>query len=395
MPLSLNAFRREVHDEYFRILDYWKKYAIDTQNGGFYGRVDFNNQPITDAPKAIVINSRILWTYSIAYIYFKNPEYLTIAQRAFYYIQNHFIDKKSGGVYWSVNAKGEPIETKKQIYGHAFAIYGLSEYYRATKQKPALDLAIQIYQVIEKYAFEPIHKGYIEAFERDWSQTTEYILCRGESRKSMNTHLHLLEAFTNLYRIWKDEKFKGQFKDMIEVMLNRIIDQKTARMNLFFKENWERTSESISYGHDIEASWLIVEAAEVLGDKAIIKKTKEVALNMAKAACDGLGTDNGMNYEYESAKNHLNNERSWWVMAEAVVGFFNAYQLTGKSHFLEKSINSWEFIKKHLIDYQNGEWYGGVKPDGTKVGKDKITFWKCPYHNSRMCLEIWHRIGRS
>jgi mannobiose 2-epimerase len=175
--------------------------------------------------------------------------------------------------------------------------------------------------------------------------------------------------------------------------MNKIVDNQTYRMTLFFDEQWNHKSETISYGHDIEASWLIWEAAEVLHDKTIIVKARDLCLNMAKAACDGLGKDNGMNYEFEPSKNHLNDERSWWVMAEACVGFMNAYQMTKKVHYLEKSTQSWEFIKKHLLDLQKGEWFGGVKPDGTITMKNKITFWKCPYHNSRMCLEIWKRLG--
>lgn len=393
-PLNLPTFRREVYNEYFRILEYWQQHSIDTQKGGFYGQVNGDNEVVADAPKAIVINSRILWTFSTAYIHFPNQEYLKIARRAFDYIKTYFVDRNHGGVYWSVKANGSPLETKKQMYGNAFAIYGLSEFYRATKQKAALDLAVSIYNLIEKHSFDPTHKGYIEAFNQDWSQTDDYILSKGESRKSMNTHLHLLEAYTNLYRVWKNEAFKKQFKGILEAVLDKVVDNKTYRMNLFFKENWERTSESISYGHDIEASWLILEAAEVLHDKETLSKAKEICINMAKAACDGLDADGGMNYEFEPSKNHLNTERSWWVIAEATVGFFNAYQMTGKSHFLEKSIKSWEYIKKHLLDLQKGEWYGGVKADGTVTGRDKINFWKGPYHNSRMCLEIWKRIEK-
>jgi mannobiose 2-epimerase len=208
----------------------------------------------------------------------------------------------------------------------------------------------------------------------------------------MNTHLHLLEAFTNLYRVWHDEASKKQFKGILEVMMEKIVDNQTYRMNLFFDEKWQRTSEAISYGHDIEASWLIWEAAEFLNDKKIKEKAKALCINMAKAACDGLGSDNGMAYEYEPSTKHLNDERSWWVMTEACVGFMNAYQLTGKVHFLEKSTKSWEFIKKNLLDLKGGEWFGGVKTDGTVTDKQKVTFWKGPYHNSRMCLEIWKRL---
>ncbi len=391
MPLSIPALGQEAQQEFSNILSYWINYSIDEKQGGFYGRVTTDNVPIPNEPKSIVVNSRILWTFSTAYISFRKQSYLAVATRAFNYIETYFIDKEKGGVFWSVNADGTPLERKKQIYGHAFAIYGLSEYYRATKQAKALDLAIELYKLVEKYSFDPQNGGYIEAFAADWSQTNDYILSKGDRRKSMNTHLHLLEAYTNLYRAFPDVGLRQQLKKMLGVFTEHIITNN--RMSLFFDEQWNLKSTEISYGHDIEASWLLWETAEVLDDKLLLPKIKDVSISMAKAAIDGLAADGGMNYELNVATNHLNTNKDWWVQAEAMVGFYNAFQLTGKVNYLEKATNSWEFIKKYLIDKEKGEWFWGVKEDHSIYNKDKISFWKGPYHNARACLEIWRRAG--
>lgn len=395
MPITSYDFREEVKLELFRILDYWIKYAVDKDKGGFYGLVNDKNVPDDNAPRAIVINSRILWTFAAAHQLFPDPRYPVIAKRAFDYIKKYFIDDTYGGVYWSVASDGSPLQTKKQLYGHAFAIYGLSEYFALTKDEEVLKTVIAIFKQVIKYGYDASKGGYTEAFERDWNNTDDYILSKAPNNKSMNTHLHLLEAFTNLYRVWKDKSSEFHLRHSIEVMLDHIIDPKTNRMGLFFTKDWELQSTIISYGHDIEASWLLYEAAEVLGDKAMIARCKTMAMLMAKAATDGLAKDGSLNYELEPATNHLNENKQWWPQAEAMVGFFNAYQLTRKVHYLEKAEKVWEFIKKHLIDPDNGEWCGAVDAGYKILSCNKITFWKCPYHNGRACMEIWRRLGKN
>src|SRR5260221_12358286 len=394
MSISPHDFRQEVKQELFRILGYWMKHAPDNEKGGFYGLVNDKNIPDSNADKAIVINSRILWTFSAAKQLFPNPEYPVIAKRAFDYISKYFIDEKYGGVYWSVASDGSPKQTKKQLYGHAFAIYGIAEYYKITNDKSVLQVAIDIYKNVINHAYDADKGGYTEAFERNWSNTDDYILSKAPDSKSMNTHLHLLEAFTNLYRVWKDESSRFHLRHSIDVMLNHIINPAANSMTLFFTKDWERKSTIISYGHDIEASWLLYEAAEVLGDKAIIDKCKTMSMKMSKAAKNGLAEDGSLNYELDTVTNHLNDSKQWWPQTEAMVGFFNAYQLTGKVNYLEKSEKVWEFIKKHLIDYEYGEWCGDISADYRIRSCDKITFWKCPYHNGRACMEIWKRLGK-
>lgn len=394
MSIAPDTYRQEVKDELFRILNYWMKYSVEKDGDGFYGIVNDQNIPDSKAPKAIVINSRILWTFSAAHQMFPNTAYPLMAQRAYDYIRKYFVDEKYGGVYWSVAADGSPLETKKQLYGHAFAIYGLAEYSKINKDSEVLNTAIAIFKKAIEYAYDAVNGGYTEAFERDWSDTSDYLLTKARNSKSMNTHLHLLEAFTNLYRVWKNESSKFHLRHSIELMLHHIIDPSTNSMTLFFTRDWQRQSSIISYGHDIEGSWLLCEAAEVLGDKTLINKCKDMAMQMAKAATLGLAKDGSLNYELDTTDNKLNESKQWWPQAEAMVGFFNAWQLTRKVNYLEKSENAWTFIKNHLIDKEYGEWCGGIDANYKILSCDKVTFWKCPYHNGRACMEIYSRFGR-
>jgi len=393
LPLTFTAFRDEVKEELFNILDYWIKYSVDNENGGFYGEVNVENVPDPNAPRSVVVTSRILWTFSAAHQLFPNPKYRELAERAFGYLRQHFVDEQYGGVYWSVTGKGAPLETKKQLYGNAFAIYGFSEYYKVSKDPAALKAAQSIFAAMIKHAYDSKQGGYIEAYERDWSNTTEYILSRGDHRKSMNTHLHILEAFANLYTVWKSPESTFHLRHAINMMLLHIIDSQTKRMNLFFNEEWGRLTTTISYGHDIEASWLLLEAAEILGERETIEKCKTVSFGMAVAACDGLAADGALNYEFEPTSGHLNDSKQWWPQAEAMVGLVNAYQISGKVNYLEKAEKVWEWIKKYMIDYKGGEWWPALDANHNVMPGNKISFWKGPYHSSRACMEVWRRLG--
>ncbi len=393
MILTIPNFSTEVKEELLRIMDYWMKYAVDEEHGGFYGRVDGDNKPDPGSPKGIVVTARILWTFSAAHQLFPNSRYPVMAARAFKYINDYFVDKKNGGVFWQVTAEGSPQVTKKQMYGHSFAVYGLSEYYKLTKDKTVLTLLNNIANTFLWYAYDKWNGGYTEAFEEDWGDTDDYILSKGENSKSMNTHLHLLECFTNYYQATGNGNAKFHLEHSIKMMLERIINPDTGRMTLFFREDWTPTTDTISYGHDIEASWLLIEAAEVLGDVKLIEKCKAVSIKMAAAAVDGIAADGALNYEFDPATKHLETRKDWWPQNEAMVGFYNAYQLSGKVHYMEKSEKVWTFSKKYLIDYEKGEWFGSVSADYKTKSRDKVTLWKCPYHNGRACMEMWKRLG--
>ncbi|MEP6746401.1 MAG: AGE family epimerase/isomerase [Bacteroidota bacterium] len=395
MPERLHSFKKELEAELEDILAYWMKYDTDEQFGGFTGRVDqFNNADLY-ADKGSVLNSRILWTFSAAYHRTKNIVYLQYAARAYHYFINHFIDKKYGGVYWSVNYKGDPADKKKQVYAQSFAVYALSEFFLASGLAAAKQHAIELFEVIEQYSFDKIKGGYIDAFAEAWTNMQDMSLSAKDAneKKTMNTHLHILEAYTSLYRIWSSEIVAAKIRGILQNFFEHIIDRESYHLVLFFDENWNRKSNIVSYGHDIEASWLLQEAAEVICEKELIDLSKKLAVKMADAAWQGLDTDGGLWYEYEPEENHLIKEKHWWPQAEAMVGFFNAWQVSGQEMYLQSSLNSWEFTKKHIRDRQFGEWVWGIHADYSIMqGQDKIGIWKCPYHNGRACIEIIKRI---
>lgn len=395
MPLNINTFRSEVLEEFHHILSFWQKHAVDELNGGFVGAANEKGQANPTADKGLVLNSRILWTFARAYLHQKDKAYVQVCKNAFNYLKTYFWDNKNGGLYWTVSPTGHPRETRKLMYGHSFAVYGFSEYYKATGQKEALEMALKTFDNIVKYSYDAKNGGYIEALGQEWQQIDDYILCRGDSRKSMNTHLHLLECFANLYSVYKNEKVRFHLKHCLQIMYDKILGPGSNSMTLFFTESWVPRSTAISYGHDIEASWLLLEAAQILGDKPLLIKIKAKSLAMATAAMQGLLPNNGLIYEKEPDNSHENSNISWWVMAEAMVGFYNAYQLSGKQHFKQKSEDSWAFIKAYLIDHENGEWHGGVDKTGQVNTNEKISMWKCPYHNARACLEMYHRLSTS
>lgn len=395
--IELQQYKKELQLELASILHFWERNSIDKENGGFYGKLDNQNKVYHDAPKGSVLNSRILWSFSAAYNLTVNMDYLHTAERAFQYLQDHFIDKKNGGVYWSVDHKGNPLDTKNQIYALSFAIYGLSEFYKSCKNHKVLKMAIDLYECIVKYSLDSIYGGYIEALAEDWQEIKDLRLSKKDAneKKSMNTHLHVLEGLSNLFMVWSDENLKKRIHELIDIFLKHIIDKKSNHLVLFFDEKWNVKSNIISYGHDIEAAWLVQEAAEIIKDEKLIKQIKSKSVEIADAAAEGRDTDGGLWYELDLAANHLVKEKHWWPQAESMVGYFNAWQITGKEHYLEKSWNSWIFIKNHIIDKKNGEWFWGVKGDYTLMNEDKVGIWKCPYHNSRACIELIKRIQQS
>ena len=343
-----------------------------------------------------MLNARILWSFSAAYNLNKSEAYLNYAERAYQYITSHFIDKEHGGVYWTVDYKGNPLDTKKQVYAIAFTIYALSEYYIASAKDEAKTLAVLLYNLLLKYTYDTIKTGYFEAFTRDWQPISDLRLSAKDAneKKTMNTHLHVLEAYTNLYRIWPDDSLKAQIITLINNFTDHIIDTETNHLVLFFNENWNRRSTTVSYGHDIEATWLLQEAAMVIDDQPLIGKIKQLNIGITEATHKGLDTDGGLWYEYEPVSDHLVKEKHWWPQAEAMVGFYNTWQITGDDRYLQLSKNNWKFVKSHIIDTENGEWVWGINAKGEHMpGEDKVGLWKCPYHNSRACIEIIKRIS--
>lgn len=384
---ELKASCREILTE--NILPFWLHKMQDEEQGGFYGRIDGHGQLHPMADKGAILNARILWTFSAAYRVLGEKEYLQAATRAKDYFLKHFIDTAYGGVYWSVDYKGTPLDTKKQFYAIGFAIYGFSEYARATGDKEALQTAIDLYHCIERHALDHDYNGYIEAMTREWQPISDMRLSDKDENypKSQNTHLHIIEPYTNLYRIWPSEELEHSLRNLITIFTDHILNPRTHHLDLFFDMDWTRMSTTESYGHDIECSWLLHEAALVLGDKDLLEKVEVIVKDVARASEKGLLPNGAMIHESGDADLH------WWVQAEAIVGFFNLYQHFGDEAAMEKAFRLWHYVKRHLIDYENGEWYWSILPDGTvNRTDDKAGFWKCPYHNSRMCLELIERI---
>ena len=378
------------------ILPFWMNKMEDNEQGGFYGEITGNDELRPEASKGAILNARILWTFSSAYRLLKKPEYLETATHAKRYLIDRFYDPQYGGIYWELDYKGNPLDTKKQIYAIGFAIYGLSEYARATGDAEALEYAQRLFEVIEQHSFDPVQNGYLEALTRDWQPIEDMRLSDKDEneKKTMNTHLHILEPYTNLYRVWKDERLERQLRNLIDVFITRILDPQTGHLNLFFEEDWTNKYRIYSYGHDIEASWLIHEAALVLGDETVLKRIEPLIVRIAEAADEGLNPDGSMIYENFLDKGKIDRELHWWVQAENVVGHINLYQHFGDESALDIAARCWEFIKAKLIDHEHGEWHWSILPDGTVNRKDdKAGFWKCPYHNGRMCMEVIERFG--
>ena len=405
------------------ILRFWLEKMIDHENGGFYGRIDANEVLHPEAEKGAILNARILWSFSAAYRVLGNPEYLEAATRAKDYFIEHFIDKEYGGVYWSVDYKGNPLDTKKQFYAIGFAIYGMSEYARATGDREALECALQLFDCIEEYALDREYNGYIEACTREWGKIADMRLSELDANfpKSQNTHLHIIEPYANLYRCLKELqastscdyvpvigsvlpvdvavsmetliRVEAALRNVITIFTDYILNPETHHLDLFFEMDWTRGAGHLeSYGHDIECSWLMHEAALVLGDPQVLEKVEPIVRMVAKASEKGLRPDGSMIHEANLTTGHVDDDLHWWVQAENVVGWFNLYQHFGDEQALQRAVQCWEYIKTQLIDWEHGEWHWSRHPDGSLNNvDDKAGFWKCPYHNSRMCLEIIER----
>jgi mannobiose 2-epimerase len=395
---TLPRFREELVKELKEnILPWWMRHAPDRELGGYHGYIDHQNQVLKGQGKGSVLNARILWTFSAAYRMYKKPEYLETARRAYAYMVSYFIDKKYGGVFWELEPDGKVKSSRKQIYAIAFAIYGLAEYHRASGEDQCLKIARGLFRDIEAHAFDRELNGYTEALTREWSELEDLRLSDKDynESKTMNTHLHILEAYGNLYRVWKDPVLEKALENMLHLFLDKFIDRERMQLNLFFDDRWKLKSSLVSYGHDIECSWLLHEAALILRKEELLKETGQVALKMVKASEAGLADNGGLHYEYFPETMKMDRDKHWWPQAEAMVGYFNAWQLSGQEKFLDRSLGSWTYIKEHIIDREYGEWFWSVDKQGKpQTSKEKAGFWKCPYHNGRACMELVRRIDK-
>jgi mannobiose 2-epimerase len=390
-------FRNEIEGN---ILRFWTERAVDHGNGGFYGLIDSAGRVDEKAPKAAVIHARALWTFSTA-CRLLGERYRTTAEHAFAYLSGKFWDAEKGGLFWMLDYRGRPLAPRKQIYAQAFGIYAFAEYHRATGDALSLDIAKKLFRLVEEHSYDPLHGGYIEALDRDWQPLQDMRLSDKDlnAPKSMNTHLHVLEAYTNLLRVWRDPGLAEKQGRLLNVMLERIVDPKTAHFKLFFDRQWTTLSDRISFGHDIEGSWLMVEAADVLGDGGLLARARKTAVAMAEAVRrEGLDRDGSVFYEADCAGRLVDPSKHWWVEAEGVIGFYNAYEISGDPHYLKAARKAWNYIEEKVVDRLHGEWHAKLTREGVPLTEaedpDAVLagLWKCPYHNARLCYEMMERL---
>jgi cellobiose epimerase len=375
------------------ILPFWMNHVADGK--AFLGSL--TNDLVVDrsAERGALLTSRILWTFSAAFGRYRDPAYLAMAARAYDDLMLRFRDTRHGGFFWSIAADGAVLRDRKQVYGQAFAVYALTEYHAASGSREALDQAIETHRLIEKHA-RASHGGYLEAFGRAWDPIADMRLSGVDLNepKSQNTHLHVMEAYTRLLQAWPDTGLRAVLAELVDTMLTRIVDPATGHLGLFFAEDWTPRYDRISYGHDIEAAWLLTWAAEALRDPALTARIRPLAIKIAEVTlAEGVDADGGV-YNQGGPSGLTDTNKEWWPQAEAVVGFLNAYQLSGQERFLAAALHAWDFIEERLIDKRNGEWFRGVTRDGRLLGNElKVSFWKCPYHNGRTGLEAVHRLA--
>ena len=388
METRTDKFLQEVRENLTScILPYWLK--LKDPRGGFYGEVAADGTILYDAPRGVILNARIIWSFAAAYQALPDTAYLVAAVHARDYFLEHFCDHKYGGVYWSVDAAGERLDTKKQLYSQGFAIYALSELYKATGDDEVLKNAINLYKVVEAYFADKENGGYTEALARDFSPLEDMSLSAHDinADKTMNSHLHVLEAYANLYQVWPDEELKAAVEKLLDIIGTKVMAA-DGHLQLYFRKDWSVMPGGVSYGHDIETSWLALECAMALKDIDVVNRVRPWALAMGKAGNEGLFPDGSMRYE-KFLDGKYDDSRQWWVQAETVVGNLWLWKYHSDPQGAERALSAWNYIRENLVDSKDGEWWWAVLPDGNvDLSQPKVGFWKCPYHNTRMCLQV-------
>ena len=377
-------------------LPFWCGPALDRKNDGWMAWLSNDLKPDRKQPKGLIVNARILWAFSAAYRAQANPLHKQMAERAFDFVMNKFWDAQNGGAFWRLNDAGKVIDDSKKIYGQSFYIYALTEFHRAFGNESALSRAKELFELIERHAHDVKFGGYIEVCRRDWSEAGAEARLSDKDmneKKSMNNHLHILEAYTNLYRVWREPHVAERLRELVEIFLTRILDARTKHLHHFFDEQWIVRSDTYTFGHDIEASWLLCETAEELGDKYLLQRVQAFAVQMAEIAFnEGLGVDGALCYEGRDGK-IIDPGHECWPQAEAVIGFLNAFEISGDGKFLAAAVRVWNYIENNLVDRVHGEWFWRINPDGKPDAKlPKVSEWKGPYHVTRACLETMRRL---
>lgn len=373
------------------IIPFWKSLR-DNEYGGYYGYMDYYLNLDKQAEKGCILNSRITWFFANAYTLLKDESLLDEAKHGFAFMKK-CMDKENGGIYWSMKYNGEPEDTTKHTYNQAFSIYALSSYYEATGDEEALNMAKELFTIIETKCTDEL--GYMEAFDKEFNLVDNDKLSENGvmADKTMNTLLHVFEAYTELYRVAKLPEVKAKLEWIMDVFADKVYNPELHRQEVFFDAQYNTILDLHSYGHDIETAWLMDRGVEVLGDAAYEAKmspiTKDLTAQIYKIAFDGRSLAN------ECEKGVVDTHRIWWVQAESLIGFLNGWQKEPlKTEYLEAAKAQWNFIKEYVVDKRNGsEWFWWVEPDGTPIKKPIVEPWKCPYHNGRMCFEVIKRLS--
>lgn len=394
---QLAAYRDRIErDLRGNILPWWSQHMVDQSRGTFLAEITGEGAPNPAPARGVLLTTRILWSYAAAFRVYGDEELLAMADLAYADLMNRFLDADHGGFIWSIGAADMPVASRKQIYGQAFAIYALAEYHRASVRSEPMHLARTVFDLIEEHGRDREHGGYWEAFGRDWSPIEDVRLSEIDRNdpKSQNTLLHVMEAYTNLLRVWPDDRVRSALRDLVTVMIDHVVDPKTHHLGLFFEPDWKVTTDRCSFGHDIEASWLLWDAGMAVQDEALNRRLLPVVLKIAEVTLETAIDDDGA-LLYEGGPEGISDyTKEWWPQAEALVGFLNAAQLSGEDRYLEAALGLWDFIESKIIDHTNGEWFRAVDRQGKVISThEKAGFWKCPYHNTRAALEAIARLN--
>jgi len=395
-PHNVSESAGRVHDQLFgHILPFWTGPALDHEQGGWLAWMSNDLRVDRSQPKGLILNSRILWTFSAVYRAQPQPLYQEMAHRAFEVVMKQFWDAQYGGAIWRLDGGGRVLDDSKKTYGQAFYIYALAEYWKAFGDSASLARAKELFELIERHTHDAESGGYWETRRRNWSEAPDVRLSDKDmnEKKSMNNHLHLLEAYTNLWRVWREPRVASRLRELIDLFEQRILDAQSGHLQHFFDERWQVRSNTYTFGHDIEASWLLWEAADVIEDAALLRRVRRDALRIAEIVLkEGIDADGGLCYEGKAGK-VIDRRKECWPQAEAVVGFLNAFQLSHEAKYLEVACRVWGYIEQHLVDRVHGEWFWRINADGRPdPDLPKVSEWKGPYHGSRACLETLRRL---
>jgi cellobiose epimerase len=389
------TLQQEARQEARAIFGWWQTHMPDEKDG-FWGEVSANGAPVKDAPRAVILYTRLLWFFSAMASYLESPEALELAHRAAGYIRVHFLDPDHGGLYWLLDHKGQVIDAKKQGYAQAFGIYAFSEYYRVTGDLASLDIARRLQREIEERFWEPRHGGYIEALSAVWLPLDDQRLSDKDvdAPKTMNTHLHIVEAYTHLHRVASDDLSHAALYRALDIFAERFVDPNSHHLRLFYDLDWTDRTHAVSYGHDIEASWLMWEAACILDEPPVTARVRPLVIGLAGTTLKrGVMPNGAIAYE-QDFNGRLDPAGEWWGQAEALIGFVNAWELTRNRAYLDATENLWRLLKSQFGAGGSSEWTWYAK-DAGRPPQVKAGQWKCPYHNGRAMIELDERLSRA